>query len=80
MYYDIESRLESMKDPLGKITNILNGSIKKIMKESELGAKINDILSNFESLSEGPSSVKNEGTSVYEKPVNITKIDELQSS
>ena len=53
LHYDIDLRIKYLSNSLSKITHVINGDISKIKKESELQAKINDILSSFK---QSPSS------------------------
>jgi hypothetical protein len=75
VYYDIETRMRSFHESLSKITKILDGNIKKIKKESELEAKIKDIVKAFK---QSPN-VGHQDIPVYDRSAGA-KIEELQNS
>lgn len=78
VYYDIELRLKSFYAALKKTTQIVDGNINKIKKESELEAKIKDILSTFKRTPDINSRVQE--LSSYEKTMGFSKLDDLQNS
>ena len=83
LYYDIGLRMKGLYDSLLKINQNLNGNIKKIQKESELGAKIKDILSTFkQSPDRSMISVqeKEVPSSKHKRTQSLSKVDELQNS
>ena len=80
LYYDIEVRLSGFNECLSKISQILNGNINKIKKESELQAKINDILSAFKQSPTRASASKHPNLFSYDKSGPSSKIDDLQTS
>jgi len=82
LYYDIGLRMKGLYDSLLKINQNLNGNIKKIQKESELGAKIKDILSTFkQSPDRSMISVqeKEAPSSKHKRTQSLSKVDELQN-
>ena len=81
LYYDIGLRLRGFYDSLLKISQIINANIKKVTKESELGAKIKDILSTFkQSPAERQSIPKEDEFSPSSKDQSFTRVEELQKS
>ena len=80
VYYDIEARMRSFHESIGKITKILDGNIKKIKKESELEAKIKDIVKAFKQSPSDYASIGHHDVAAYERPAGFAKIEELQNS
>jgi len=80
LYYDIGLRLKDFYDSLLKINQIVNGNIKKIQKESELGAKIKDILSTFKQSPERPlTRLTEKEAPKHQRTQSLSKVDELQN-
>lgn len=80
LYYDIDCRLRNFQDSLKKITHMIDGSIKKIKKESELGQKIKDILSTFKQPPGEPfRTIKTPEGPSFDKST-FSKLDDLQHS
>jgi len=77
LYYDIGLRLRGFYDSLLKINQIINTNIKKVSKESELGAKIKDILSTFKQSPAEQQTLPKE-FSPSEKNQSFSRVDELQ--
>ncbi len=80
LYYDIGLRLRGFYDSLLKINQIINTNIKSVTKESELGAKIKDILSTFKQSPAERQSIPKEEFSPSSKDQSFTRVDELQKS
>jgi len=78
LYYDIGLRLRGFYDSLLKINQIINGNIKKVTKEAELGAKIKDILSTFKQSPAERQSIPKEEFSPSAKDQSFSRVEELQ--
>ena len=80
VYSDIDVRFKMVYESMGKINNILDKNINLIKRESELEAKIDDILAYFKPVIPDLSPIsKNGGEPTFEKANNL-QITELQYS
>jgi len=79
VYTDIENRLRGFHESLSRISQIIDGNLIKIKKESELEGKIDDILAPLRVFNDISPINKNTEFNGFEA-TNATPLSDLQKS